>query len=163
MQRQKWCMVCRANRPVISGMEVLKSGRPVKRRWCSECCSYNLKPKRDARKVLKKLHAKAWGVFSLWVREQSYGICVTCRKRFEVRELDAGHFVHGKLDFDEMNVNAQCTRCNRFLHGNLGAYAMALVQKHGIVAVEDLRLRANIKGNAYSEEELQAIIQKYSS
>ena len=86
------------------------------------------------------LEKKAWKVFSEYIRKRD-GRCFTCGARKELKELDAGHFYHGKLDFDEMNIHAQCTKCNRFLHGNLGEYAIRLIDTYGREAFDELGKR----------------------
>src|SRR3990167_3937552 len=65
------------------------------------------------------LHKKAWNVFSKWIRERDK-TCITCGSR---SSLQAGHFWHGVLDFDPMNINAQCSGCNHFKSGNLAIYS----------------------------------------
>jgi hypothetical protein len=65
------------------------------------------------------------------------GFCTSCGKLVPVegRETgDAGHFVKRgcwALRYDETNVNLQCVRCNHFLSGNDGRYAVALDSKYG--------------------------------
>src|SRR6185295_6730992 len=93
--------------------------------------------------ILQRLHKKAWALFSEYVRRSSKGICFSCGARKHWKELDAGHYIHGRLDYDELNIHAQCTYCNRYLHGNLGKYAERLLARHGEAALQELRLRAN--------------------
>lgn len=57
--------------------------------------------------------------------------------------MDAGHYVPKNrggllLYFDERAVNSQCTYCNRFLHGNLDSYAIALRKQYGDSILEEL-------------------------
>lgn len=91
---------------------------------------------------------KAWKVFSEWVRRKDadgagYSTCFTCDSKIHWKELNAGHFKHGKLDFDEMNVNPQCVRCNKWLSGKLDIYAFNLIKKYGLDEVAELNLRAS--------------------
>ncbi|MEK7578146.1 MAG: recombination protein NinG [Patescibacteria group bacterium] len=109
-------------------------------------------------RLLKKL----WSLFSEYVRKKSKGICFTCGIKGHYKSLDAGHYCHGRLDFDELNIQAQCTRCNRYLHGNLGIYAEKLIAKYGEAAIKDLRIRA-AKVKKWEIEELQEKINYYQS
>lgn len=105
------------------------------------------------------LHKKAWRVFSKWIRNRD-GRCVTCGGSPD----HAGHFWHGVLDFDEVNVNAQCIHCNHFMSGNLAPYSTYLIQKHGIDEFKalDIRHTMAMKGEKRTDEEYQAIIDKYT-
>ena len=114
------------------------------------------------RKVLFK---KAWKVWSEYVRcvsrpEVEIVYCFTCSKPMKPKEAHAGHYLHGRLDFDWRNVHPQCPKCNTFLHGNLGVYAERLIQEG--IDPKQLRRDAEIKGNGYSIAELKEIIAKYS-
>lgn len=107
----------------------------------------------------KGLKRKAWEIFSKWVRERDK-ICVTCGSR---SDLDAGHFWHNCLDFDELNVNAQCQKCNRFMSGNLAQYSVYLIKKYGQQAFEDLEHRhwLALRGEYRTEQDYLDIIEKY--
>ena len=76
--------------------------------------------------------------------------------------MNAGHYIHNKLDYDEMNVNVQCVRCNKWLSGNLGKYAEKLIEKHGMEKIQELRQRASlVVYEKYSLGELESIYSKY--
>ena len=69
--------------------------------------------------------------------------CISCGKWFPFEELDGGHYIpatatHAALRFDERNINAQCHRCNRFLHANLRGYFRGLEKKLGRDGLDDL-------------------------
>ena len=108
------------------------------------------------RKPLAILKDKAEAVFHAWIRKRDNYICFTC----DAKGSEAGHFRHGKLDFDEMNLNCQCTRCNKWLSGNQGIYAIRLIKKYGQQKVDDLVFRSN-QTKKYTKEELEYIINKY--
>lgn len=112
------------------------------------------------RRGKKTLHKKAWDVFSLWVRDRDKR-CVTCGSRVT---LQAGHYWHGVLDFDEVNINAQCSGCNHFRSGNLALYASYLINKHGVDAFKALEMRhwMALKGERRTDEDYLAIVKKYS-
>jgi len=87
-------------------------------------------------KAFKPLYKKCWDQWSIYVRASAAdwkgeAQCFTCGKRDRWRLLQAGHFHHGHLDFEPLNIHPQCARCNKWLHGNLNEYAHALVKKYG--------------------------------
>jgi hypothetical protein len=106
------------------------------------------------------LHKKAWDTFSKWIRNRDKR-CVTCGR---TEYLQAGHFWHNVLDFDEMNINAQCSQCNHFKSGNLAPYSAYLIRKYGVKKFKDLEDRHFIamKGEKRTDEQYQQIIARYS-
>lgn len=107
---------------------------------------------------LPKLKKKAESVFHKYIVLRDKRICFTCGKEGN----QAGHFRHNKLDFDEMNLNCQCAGCNLFKHGELGIYAIKLIEKYGKDKVDDLIYRSNTQSNKFSRIELEEIIAKYT-
>ena len=105
-------------------------------------------------------HDKAWTVFSRWIRNRDKK-CVTCPTGLAE---NAGHFWHNVLDFDEININGQCVRCNKWLSGNLAAYSTYLIKKHGLKKFNELDIRHTkaIGGEVRTIEDYKAIIDKYS-
>lgn len=92
---------------------------------------------------VERLLKKAWALHSEYARKKAKGECYTCGVKKDWREMDAGHYIHGRLDHHPNNIRAQCTRCNRFLHGNLGRYAERLLAEIGPDAFYQIRLEAN--------------------
>lgn len=113
------------------------------------------------KKSLKGWKKQAWDTFSKWIRARDKK-CVTCGSR---NTLQAGHFWHNCLDFDEININAQCARCNKWLSGNLAVYANYLIDKYGIKEFKDLEKRhyLALKGEKRTEQEYQEIVNRYSA
>jgi hypothetical protein len=82
---------------------------------------------------------KLWKVFSEYIRMRDAddrGIChcATCGKPVFWKEADAGHFVTRNkktVKFDERNVHAQCSRCNRFLGGEQYRMGLYIDNKYG--------------------------------
>ncbi len=119
-------------------------------------------------KQVKSARDKAWKAFSEYIRRRDNGVCVTCGARIWNLELgencwqamQAGHFRHGKFDFDEMNINCQCVRCNHFLFGNLGTYALYLLKKYGEDALRELQERDEISDKR-TKEEWESLEQDY--
>ena len=123
------------------------------------------------KKSLKTLKDEAWKEFSIYIRRRDGGECFTCNQRFwdeelgewTIKGMNAGHFIHNVLDFDEMNINCQCVRCNKYNHGKGTEYSIRLIRKYGLEQVENLHLKAKraLAGEKYTEQELQDIIEKY--
>lgn len=105
------------------------------------------------------LKKTAWNVFSKWIRNRDKR-CVTCGS---TNSLQAGHFYHNCLDFDEENINAQCAQCNKWNHGNLAIYSVYLLRKIGQKAFEDLEQRhwLAMKGEFRSDQNYLDITEKY--
>jgi hypothetical protein len=120
------------------------------------------KPPKKTKKFLSKqrktTHRKAWAVFSNWIRQRDRNVCFTCGKKEGT--MHAGHFWHGYLDFDEMNINCQCPYCNTFLHGNLGVYARKLIEKYGVEKFDQMAQRRFT--TLYFYDDLLKVIKKYS-
>ena len=82
-------------------------------------------------------------VFSIYIRKrdtnaEGYGHCITCTAW---SKLQCGHFIkrqHLVTRWVETNAAGQCARCNHFLHGNEGAFCMALIKKHGQEHIDKL-------------------------
>ena len=122
-----------------------------------------MKSKRKKLKSLKQLKKIAWRLMSIYIRKLNLDYtdrakCYTCGKQDNWRSMDAGHFIHNKLDFDPRNLKIQCGRCNRYLRGKLGVYAIKLIQEYGLEWVNQLQVDAQIKGNNYNREEIEGII-----
>ena len=149
----------------------LRNGIPVNK-LCPKC--------RKAKKLLKKqkhettktfqvatfknLHKKAWSLMSLYIRtkgmdENGMNSCYTCGVVKHYKELHAGHFWHGCLDFDERNLKAQCPQCNQNKSGNLAVYATRLVKEYGEEWFKQLEVDANRV--IYKSADLVEIIKMY--
>lgn len=105
------------------------------------------------------LKKKAWDTFSKWIRARDKA-CVTCGSQ---NSLQAGHFWHAVLDFDEENINAQCSGYNHFKSGNLAYYQSYLRKKLGNEKFDALEKRHYLAlgGEKRSAEDYKAIIEKY--
>lgn len=95
----------------------------------------------------KTMRKKAEAVFHQFIRLRDclcytpfmdWARCYTCLKDFKYHQLEAGHFKHNKLDFDERNLHAQCAGCNKWGHGKLDEYATHLVKDYGPKILEEL-------------------------
>jgi len=122
-----------------------------------------LKKKSKNKSKRLKLFDKAWALFSLYIRKRDKGQCFTCGKRGDIKEMQAGHFIHGKATpvyFNEYNVHCQCIHCNHYLSGNRDIYLRNIQKKYGIKKGDEL-LKAKYQTHYYSIKELESIIKKY--
>ena len=102
------------------------------------------------KQTLSSLKKKAWDVFSYFTRLRdclkttgcsSWGLCITCGKRYHFKLLQAGHFIAGRHNanlFSERGVNAQCYNCNINLRGNTLEYRRKIIEMYGEGADEKL-------------------------
>ena len=113
--------------------------------------------------TLPKLLQKTQSVFNKWIRtrDKEKG-CISCGA--EVTE--AGHYYsqghHSALRYSEVNTNGQCTRCNRWLHGNLIHYRNGLISRYGqkeLDLLDAVGTRNPVK--KWRPDELDFLIQKY--
>ena len=115
---------------------------------------------------LDTLYKKAWKWFSRAIRMQEKYICITCGRKIEASETEAGHFKHGGnnkfsfwADFTRENIHCQCNWCNHKLHGNLGIYAEKLVKMYGENILERLN-GLNKKSDEWGIADLEMIIEE---
>ncbi len=138
--------------------------------YCSKVCVKKYKKtkffliKKENNTNNVKLKKLLWTIFSRYIRQRDGGVCISCGKIDNWKNMDAGHYIPKtaglSLYFDERNVNCQCTYCNRWMHGNLSRYAIALRKKYGETILEDLdKLRG--KTIQISIPEYQKMIEKY--
>ena len=117
---------------------------------------------------MKKLRSDCWTAMSLftrlkWADTKGFSTCVSCGKRLHYKNLNAGHFIHGtpshgyKYDYNEFNVNPQCVRCNKWLHGNLVNYTTFLILKYGQELVGQLQLEGRRKIKLTEEDLLKLL------
>lgn len=108
------------------------------------------------RKALPKCSKEScWKEFSQMIRVRdclrttgcsSWGLCITCGKRYHIKLLQAGHFVPGRhLSnlFYEKGVHAQCYNCNIKLKGNTLEYRRQVIKLYGEGA--DIEIEQNDK------------------
>lgn len=104
---------------------------------------------------LKKAKDKAWVAFSRYIRGRDcirftgdieHGMCVTCKRPFPFKKLQAGHFIGGRSNavlFDERIVYSQCGYCNakppRGLGGNYVEYFVFMEEEWGREKIDEFR------------------------
>lgn len=111
---------------------------------------------------LPALLKKAQIVFNARVRQRDKDKgCISCGSEI----TEAGHYYsqghYSALRFNEVNTNGQCTRCNRFLHGNLIHYRQGLVKRYGQQKLDLLDSAARTRVKKWSRIELEQIILQY--
>lgn len=124
------------------------------------------------KQTLSKLKNKLWPIFSAYIRTRdclkttgcaSFGLCVTCEKRYHFKLLQAGHFIPGRHNanlFSEKGTHAQCYNCNINLKGNTLEYRRRIIQMYGEGA--DLELEKEDRQiKKFSESELLEMIEIY--
>lgn len=94
-------------------------------------------------KSIKSLKAQVWQLFSKYIRMRdclrttgcaSFGLCITCGKRYHFKLLQAGHFIPGRHNvnlFSEEGTHAQCYNCNINLRGNTLEYRRQIIRLYG--------------------------------
>jgi hypothetical protein len=111
---------------------------------------------------LPALLKKAQDTFNAYIRARDMDKgCISCGAPVQ----EAGHYFsqghHSALRYNEVNTNGQCTRCNKWLHGNLINYRSGLVARYGVAKVLLLESSAKNKVKKWSRVELEAIIKLY--
>lgn len=127
------------------------------------------KTKRVKLPSIKSLHKRAWEQFSIWVRTENadsegYVQCVTCPSRhlWNSGLIHAGHWIHGRLDFDPRNIAPQCRNDNFFTNTRVNtAYSCFMAKTYGAEVMDELRLLSNTKLNKYTRDELNDLIAHY--
>jgi len=78
--------------------------------------------------------------------------CISCGKyvHYGTKDCQAGHFYPGiaiyrALEFDEINVNVQCFKCNYEKQGHWEGYKMGIVKKYGEDILKRLEIQAHNK------------------
>ncbi len=123
--------------------------------------------------IVKKkpdLKAKLDKEFSLFIRlrdamPNGYFKCISCGQIKPFEQADNGHYInrqHMNTRFDEMNCNAQCRHCNRFMEGNMQNYRKGLVTKYGETKVILLESKQGII-RKYSDFEYEQLIKYYKA
>lgn len=112
----------------------------------------------------KQLEKMLWRRVSEYIRKRDNYICFTCGARLTKNTSEAGHFLHqaktSKLAYDERLLRCQCTKCNKWLSGNLVEYSIKMINLYGIEQINEWR-RESKKVYKWKQEELKELIDKY--
>ena len=115
----------------------------------------------------RRLVDKLDTVFSKFIRKRdsdSFCKCYTCGKQGDPKEMDAGHYIKRscmRTRWDERNVHAQCTGCNRFRGGAMDEYALHIIKDYGEGIIEELMAMKHDPVKKFSLDELEEMIEKY--
>lgn len=130
-------------------------------------CSGTKKAPKPTRSNLMR---KADEAFSLFIRTRDSQAfdgrafrCISCGRPLPIEQADCGHFInrqHMSLRFSELNCNAQCRKCNRFMEGNFSGYRQGLIQKIGEQKVVLLEAQKYVE-NKITNFELDIIAKHY--
>lgn len=127
------------------------------------------KPRQKSRATLiRELDA----VFSKYIRMRDskdfgfkYCRCISCGQIKPFDHFDAGHYYSRtkySVRWDESNVNAECSFCNRFCADHLIGYRANLIEKIGQRNFDILQFRAN-QTSKISNFELEQMIKLYKA
>lgn len=89
--------------------------------------------------------------------------CISCGSIKPFEQADCGHYInrqHMSTRYNEMNCNAQCRKCNRFMEGNMQGYRKGLVEKYGereVILLESMKNQTR----KYSQFEYEELIKHY--
>lgn len=108
-------------------------------------------------------------VFSKYIRfrdcPDGVGYCITCGAKITPTTCDAGHYIGRRViatRWNEINVNAQCIRCNRLNYGATNAYRNALIKRYGEDVIARLEHRRNMTIHL-STTDMQKLITYFQS
>jgi len=122
--------------------------------------------KKPKHKSVRKLKKECWDLFSKYIRMRdclrttgcaSFGLCITCGKRYHFKLLQAGHFIPGRHNnnlFSEEGTHAQCYNCNINLRGNTLEYRRQIIRLYGEGYDEELE-RQNEENRHFTVPELE--------
>lgn len=111
------------------------------------------------KKTLKYWKTKIDKVFHEYIRrrdvnDHGYGKCISCDKSIHFSESDAGHFIsRGAMAtrWNELNVNLQCRKCNRFEYGRQFEYSLKIGTELAEQLLQDSRQLYKLSDPEYME------------
>lgn len=122
----------------------------------------------------QKAKEKAWVAFSRYIRTRDClrfrnsldeGICITCKREYPFKHLQAGHFISGRGNavlFDERIVYSQCSGCNVHLRGNYVEYFVFMEKEWGRDMIDEFRA-LKYQTKIYKVFELQALEEEFKA
>lgn len=127
----------------------------------------NRKAKPKSKSTRSKKITKLDNVFSEFIRKRDskngHFTCISCGKIKPFSHADAGHYFsrrHLSTRFDENNVHAECSYCNRFDSEHLENYRGNLIKKIGENAFNMLKVKASMTSKI-SDFEIDLLIKHY--
>ena len=125
------------------------------------------------KKTISQLKKKLQPIFNRYIRLRDCGDdrgakCISCGEWFRFEDMDAGHYFarsgYDGLRFNEDNVHAEHSGCNRFDDSHLIGYGINLHKKIGEERYEALLEAAKMykmHGNKWYRSELEKLIVHY--
>lgn len=123
-----------------------------------------------------KAYDKCWSAFSVLVRtmgtisfgESRRGPCVTCKKVFDFKDLQAGHWIptaNWGTKFHLFNVHSQCWQCNSKMRGNgkMPEHEQYIREVHGAQVPEMLKRLKLTHGRKLTTKELEVKTSEFKS
>lgn len=149
--------------------EAKQSFKPMSRSPMKRGGAIARKPKKKKVKVSTTKN-KVWIQFSIYIRTRGANAdgmnhCVTCWAIKHWKELQAGHFIAGRLNsnlFDERGCHPQCSLCNVVKAGNGPRYYQFMLKTYGQEVIDEL-LTKNDQTKKWLPGELESLLEKYSS
>jgi hypothetical protein len=120
--------------------------------------------------TLRSLKAKAWKLFSEYIRRKDADQggtdrCYTCLKLAHWKELQAGHAIGGRHNavlFDEEIVRPQCVGCNIFARGAYPMFTARLIRENGLEWFER-KLENSRQTVKLTRSDMEDLIDKYKA
>jgi len=124
------------------------------------------------KKKLSTVKKQAWSAFSEYIRvrdclkttgDPDRGLCVTCNREYERKQLQAGHFIQGRTNailFDEKGVHGQCYACNVGRHGATEDYWVFMEKEYGRKIIDEIMANRH-KQLKFSVSDLEALTVYY--
>ena len=103
----------------------------------------SIKARKEAIKTLADLKREAQTAMNRWIVQvrDADKPCISCGRHHQ-GQWHAGHYMSRgaapQHALNPLNVHKQCAPCNTYLHGNLIAYRVRLIELIGLQAVEEL-------------------------
>jgi hypothetical protein len=114
---------------------------------------------------IKGLKKKADKAFSDYIRTRDNYICITCGKKGDKHNIDAGHYITRAAlptRYIESNVAAQCYFCNRWRQGEKDIMRQKLIDKFGIDEIERIETE-RFKTVKYSISDYEMLIEYFEN
>ena len=119
---------------------------------------------------LRGLKAKAWKVFSEYIRRRyadagGTAECFTCGALAYWKDLQCGHAIGGRHNavlLDEEICRPQCCRCNIFMRGNYPVFTTKLIRRHGVAWFEG-KLQQARQIVKWARSDLEGLIEQYKA
>lgn len=141
--------------------KLVKKGRDIQAREERKA----LKERKEELRPIKWYEDRAQSVFNKFIRLRDKGLpCISCGRPDDgTHQRHASHYRSrggcSYLRFDESNVHASCSQCNKWKSGNISGYTPELILKVGKAEFE--RIKISPKSYKWSKDELIEIYEKY--